>query len=77
MKLMWFLVFVLTTLVAFTYGDHHQSCPQGFSKHDKGCTAKRPVHGNCPPNSKYNTQYNLCFYESHDHGQHGEHGKHR
>ncbi|EAA08012.5 AGAP002632-PA [Anopheles gambiae str. PEST] len=58
MKLLW-LVVLLVALVCGTYG---QECPKGFNAQQGKCVAQRPVHGDCPPNSKYDLNQNLCVY---------------
>ncbi|XP_052891561.1 uncharacterized protein LOC128299596 [Anopheles moucheti] len=58
MKLLWFVVFLLA-LVCAAFG---QECPQGFDHQQGQCVTKRPVHGECPANSKYDLNKNLCVY---------------
>uniref|UniRef100_A0A182PI71 Chitin-binding type-2 domain-containing protein n=1 Tax=Anopheles epiroticus TaxID=199890 RepID=A0A182PI71_9DIPT len=58
MKLLWFVAFLLA-LVCGAYG---QECPNGFQAQQGQCVTKRPVHGECPANSKYDLNKNLCVY---------------
>uniref|UniRef100_A0A182Y6M2 Uncharacterized protein n=1 Tax=Anopheles stephensi TaxID=30069 RepID=A0A182Y6M2_ANOST len=58
MKLLWFVVFLL----ALVYGAYGQECPKGFQPQQGQCVTQRPVHGDCPANSKYDLNKNLCVY---------------
>ncbi|XP_035895926.1 uncharacterized protein LOC118504936 [Anopheles stephensi] len=58
MKLLWFVVFLL----ALVYGAYGQECPKGFKPQQGQCVTQRPVHGDCPANSKYDLNKNLCVY---------------
>ncbi|KXJ75993.1 hypothetical protein RP20_CCG010535 [Aedes albopictus] len=60
MKFLWLLTFLLAILG--TALAHTPSCPKGFSRQANHCVSKRPVHGECPKGSKYNTGMNLCVH---------------
>jgi hypothetical protein len=63
MKLSWCVAFLMSLLAMFGLTRADAVCPKGFEKHEKGCTAKRPVHGECPSGSRFDVNSNLCIYK--------------
>lgn len=59
MKFLCLIAIVLAALFAMVSG---QACPTGFKKTGTLCTAQRPVHGECPPLSRYDIGQNHCVY---------------
>ncbi|KAJ6636608.1 hypothetical protein Bhyg_15199 [Pseudolycoriella hygida] len=60
MKFLWFFA-----LFAFLFGFAASECPEGFSPAPTEptlCGAPRPVHGTCPPLSRYDVSTGLCIY---------------
>lgn len=60
MKFLWFFA-----LFAILFGFTAAVCPDGFEPAPSEptlCGAKRAVHGDCPPLSRYDVNTNLCIY---------------
>jgi hypothetical protein len=51
---------ILFAIFAFICTAWALECPKDFSESAGVCGRSRPVHGNCPDNTKYDINKNLC-----------------
>ena len=61
MNFFWILS-VLVALFAAAKGIALNGCPAGFESTGTVCTAERPIHGECPPLSRYDVGSNRCIF---------------